>query len=73
LPQKKLKDNIEAPYTKENYPDSIKNLPQGARSIWIDTFNSVYKETKDDDKARKAAWRNVKLKYKKVKNKWVKK
>ena len=64
---------IEAPYTKENYPDSIKNLPQGARSIWIDTFNSVYKETKDDDKARKAAWRNVKLKYKKVKNKWVKK
>ena len=67
------KKYMQAPYTKENYPDSIKNLPQGARTIWINTFNTVYKETKDEDKARKAAWRNVKLKYKKVNNKWVKK
>jgi cation transport regulator len=70
---KKYKEYIQAPYTKENYPDQIKNLPSGARAIWINTFNAVYRETKDEDQARKAAWSNVKKKYKKVKDKWVKK
>lgn len=66
-------EDIMAPYTKENYPEQIKNLPQGARTIWIRTFNSVYEETKDEDKARQAAWSAVKNKYKKVGDKWVKK
>jgi cation transport regulator ChaB len=64
---------IEAPYTKTNYPPQLKNLPVGARTIWIRTFNSIYNETKDEDKARQGAWKNVKLKYKKVGDKWMKK
>jgi len=64
---------IEAPYTKKNYPSQIKNLPSGARTIWIETFNRVLKETNDEDQARKAAWRNVKLEYFKDKDgKWKK-
>ena len=64
---------LEAPYTKENYPSQLKNLPVGARNLWIRTFNAVYEETKDENQARQAAWRQVKNKYKKVGDKWVKK
>jgi len=64
---------VTAPYTYTNYPAQLKNLPDGARTIWIDTFNSVYKDTKDETQARMAAWSNVKSKYKKVGNKWIKK
>ena len=60
----------EAPYNKTNYPPQLKSLPSGAKNIWIETFNSVLKSTNDEDKARQAAWRNVKLKYKKVDDKW---
>ncbi len=66
-------DYLQAPYTKDNYPKSIEKLPQGAKTIWINTFNKILKETKDEDKARKIAWTNVKKKYKKENNKWVKK
>jgi cation transport regulator ChaB len=54
-------------------PATVKNLPSGAKKIFIDTFNSVFKEGKDEEKARMAAWSNVKLKYKKQGDKWVKK
>jgi len=64
---------LEAPYTKDNYPTQLKKLPVGARNLWIRTFNSVYKETKDENKARQAAWFQVKEKYKKVGDKWIKK
>ncbi len=64
---------LEAPYTKDNYPAQLKNLPVGARNLWIRTFNAVYEETKDEEQARKAAWHQVKEKYKKVGDKWVKK
>jgi len=63
----------EAPYTNKNYPPQLKNLPAGARSIWIDTFNSVYKQTKNETQARQASWRNVKLRYKKSGDSWVRK
>ena len=63
----------EAPYTKTKFPPQLKSLPAGARSIWIDTFNTVLEDIDDEDQARKAAWRNVKLKYKKVNDKWIKK
>jgi len=63
----------QAPYTKKSYPPQLKNLPSGARSTWISTFNSVLKATHSETQARQAAWRNIKLKYKKVKDKWVKK
>ena len=64
---------LEAPYTKENYPSQLKNLPVGARNLWIRTFNAVYEETKDESKARQAAWHAVKGKYHKDGDKWVKK
>jgi cation transport regulator ChaB len=64
---------LEAPYTKENYPAQLKNLPVGARNLWIRVFNAVYEETKDENQARQAAWKQVKDKYKKVGDKWVKK
>jgi cation transport regulator ChaB len=64
---------LEAPYTKENYPSQLKNLPVGARNLWIRVFNAVYEETKDENQARQAAWKQVKDKYKKVGDKWVKK
>lgn len=61
------------PYNKNNYPAQIKNLPAGARTIWINTFNAVYESSKSETKARQAAWNNVKNKYKKVNGKWIKK
>ena len=64
---------LEAPYTKESYPAQLKNLPVGARNLWIRVFNAVYEETKDENQARQAAWKQVKDKYKKVGDKWVKK
>ena len=60
------------PYTVKNPPDTIKNLPKGAISIWVSTFNAVAKEASEGN-ARKAAWSNVKKKYKKIGDKWVKK
>jgi len=61
------------PYTKNNPPDAIKNLPKGAQSIWIRTFNGLLNDGKSENQARQAAWRNVKLKYKKEGDNWVKK
>ena len=82
VPQKKKKElqieneeageYIEAPYSKDNYPAQLKNLPVGARNLWIRTFNAVYEETKDETKARQAAWHTVKTKYHKEGDKWVK-
>jgi cation transport regulator ChaB len=63
---------LEAPYTKENYPAQLKNLPVGARNLWIRVFNTVLSETNDENKARQAAWHVVKEKYHKVGDKWVK-
>lgn len=59
------------PYTVKKPPTWLKNLPTGAISIGVKTFNRVLAETGDEEQARKAAWRNIKLKYKKVGDKWV--
>lgn len=61
------------PYTVDNPPTWLKNLPRGAIAIGVRTFNRVLAETGDEDQARMAAWRNIKLKYKKVGDKWVRK
>jgi len=63
---------LEAPYTKEKYPAQLKNLPVGARNLWIRVFNAVLSETNDENKARQAAWHAVKGKYHKDGDKWVK-
>ena len=59
------------PYTVSQPPNWLKNLPAGAIRIGVSTFNRVLKETGNEDQARQAAWRNIKLKYKKVGDKWV--
>ena len=60
------------PYTVENPPATIKNLPKAAQRLWIEVFNQVYEETNgDDNQARIAAWGAVKRRYKKVGDKWV--
>lgn len=69
----KDKDLVTAPYTLEEYPTQLKNLPSGARAIWIRTFNAIFKDTGNEDQARRGAWHGVKLKYKKQGKKWVRK
>lgn len=63
---------LEAPYTKENYPAQLKNLPVGARNLWIRVFNAVLSESNNEDTARQAAWHAVKQKYHKEGDKWIK-
>ncbi len=67
------RDFEQAPYTKENYPKQLDKLPSGARTIWINTFNAVLDSSGNEDEARQSAWRNVKLKFKKSGDKWIKK
>jgi len=68
---------IMAPYDNiDDLPDNVKNvLPIPAQLIWLRVFNSILKETDDEDRARKATWSKVKEKYEKSpkKDKWVKK
>ena len=70
-------DLIIAPYTKENYPDYLKKYPQDAIDLWIEIFNAIYNETKDEARAYSGAWSKMKKfltrHYKKIDNKWVKK
>jgi len=60
------------PYDINNPPSWLKNLPVGAQSLGIRVFNAVYAKTKNEDQARIAAWAQIKRKYKKVGDKWVK-
>jgi len=59
------------PYTIDNMPDYIKNIPEGAQKIFIEVFNATLKETGDEDKARQAGWGAVKNKYEKQGDTWV--
>lgn len=53
------------PYSyPDNIPSAVKNLPPGAQKIFITTFNAVLKESGDENQARRAGWRSVKIKYK---------
>lgn len=61
------------PYSMKNIPSAVKNLSKAIQKIYIAAFNAVYEETKDETKARQAAWANVKNKYEKVGDKWVRK
>ncbi len=61
------------PYTIENPPEWLKNLPDGAVKIGVEVFNSVAKSG-DEDKARMAAWAAIKAKYeKKESGEWQRK
>jgi len=61
------------PYSMKNIPATVKNLSKPIQKIFIETFNAVYEDTKDESAARQAAWANVKKKYTKVGDKWVRK
>jgi len=61
------------PYTTTNPPTFAKNLPKGAISLCVAAFNAVVRDGGDEDTARKACWNNVKNKYHKVGDKWVRK
>ena len=59
------------PYTYENYPETIKELPEKARKIWINTFNSAYSKNKNEASAIRQAWGAVEnAGYKKIDNEW---
>ena len=59
------------PYTLDNPPTWIKNQSKGVQQTCISAFNAVVRDGGGEDQARQACWRNVKLKYKKVGDKWV--
>jgi len=60
------------PYTIQNPPDKIKDLPKHAKEIWIAAFNSALAQYKDEAKANMVAWAAVKTKYEQDKDgKWV--
>lgn len=69
------------PFTLDNPPKNIKNLPASAQKLWIDTFNKDLENpdtgdgVDDDASAAMAAWGAVKKVYKKDDDtgKWVKK
>lgn len=62
------------PYSyPDNIPATVKNLPTGAQKLFIRVFNTVFNDTKDDNRARMAAWHIVKLKYKKSGATWDRK
>jgi cation transport regulator ChaB len=51
------------PYTINDPPDWLKNLPKDAIAIGIEAFNAVWAEYEDDAKAREAAWGAIKQRY----------
>jgi len=60
------------PYTIQNPPDRIKDLPKHAKEIWIAAFNSALEQYKDEAKANMVAWAAVKTKYEQnKKGEWV--
>lgn len=70
---KAVESCLKEKYTKSNYPSELKDIPVGARNIWIKSYNEIYEETNDEDQATKGSWKNVKLKYKKAGDKWTRK
>ena len=55
------------PYKKiSDLPDSVKNhLPKKAQEIFLEAFNSAFKQYDDEATVFKVAWSAVKKKYEK--------
>jgi len=47
--------DLKEPYTEGNAPDNIKKLPDKKKREWIHIWNSVFAQTKSEEKAFKAA------------------
>jgi len=56
-----LTDNIEdAPYhRREDLPSGVQKLSPKLQKMWMSTWNSVYKQYKDESKAFRVAWSQV--------------
>jgi len=52
------------PYTMENPPEKIKDMPKHAQEIFVSAFNAALKQYKDEGKANATAYAAVKTKYK---------
>ena len=60
------------PYTIENPPEKIKDMPAHAIEIWVSAFNAALKQYKDEGKANATAYSAVKAEYKQDdKGNWV--
>ena len=60
------------PYTKENPPEKIKDMPEPAIEIWVAAYNSALKQYDGDEgKANATAYAAVNAKYEKKGDKWV--
>jgi cation transport regulator len=60
------------PYTKDNPPERIKDMPAHCQEIWIAAYNSALEQYKDEGKASAVAYTAVKSKYKQnEKGEWV--
>lgn len=60
------------PYTIDNPPDRISELPKHAQEIWIAAYNSAFEQYDGDEaKANATAWSAVKNKYEQRDGKWV--
>jgi cation transport regulator len=51
------------PYSYEEYPEQLENLPEAARRQWVDAYNAAFEEHNDEDIARRVAWTVVNRDY----------
>jgi cation transport regulator ChaB len=51
------------PYSYEEYPEQLENLPEAARRLWVDAYNAAFEEHNDEDIARRVAWTVVNRDY----------
>jgi cation transport regulator ChaB len=50
-----------APYDNlADLPPAVKKYPEGAQKVWLEVFNSIYKETQDEARAFAGAWSKLK-------------
>ena len=50
-------DLIMAPYNQlADLPPAVKKYPEGAQKVWMEVWNSIYKETNDEARAFSGAW-----------------
>jgi cation transport regulator len=54
---------VDMPYSYEDYPEQIENLPEAARRLWVDAYNAAFEEHNDEDIARRVAWTVVNRDY----------
>lgn len=59
----------------DDLPENIKSsLPVPAQMVWLKSFNTILKESGDEDKAKRETWAILKLKYKQIDDgTWIKK